>query len=400
MTDSVYYLHIPKTGGTSLISFLDNQFDPDTVCPAQLLPELFALPLESMEQYRLFRGHLWHGLGAYVGRNLSYVTMLRDPVQRTVSWYLHAMRDVNAYRHRQMNDEQWSLLDFVRDAETNWDIVNTQTLFLAADFDYEKLSSDPVGYGRAAVKEFAARKHDRTLLDLARKRLESFAFFGITERMRDSMSLLAYTLDFFPDFTVPRLNTSSSRTGIGELSEDELSAIRELTALDQELYVWACQLFEERMGDMLHSLLAERYRQSETVVRKSWHAPIAEQARAQINVKVLNAPSRVAANEPFTVEVGLRNDSGYQLASCGANPVHVSYHWLSVDHSKVVVFDGERTKLRTSLMPGEKHNVQASVVAPSVTGRHILRLTLVHEGIAWLDDGNANVRDDVEVVVG
>ncbi|WP_261503040.1 sulfotransferase family protein, partial [Burkholderia multivorans] len=152
-TDPVYFLHIPKTGGSSLISFLEDQFDRDEVCPAQVLDELFALPKEAVDRYKLFRGHHWYGIEAFVGRRLTHITMLREPVQRTVSWYLHALRHADTYRHQQMNDEGWSLLDFVRHPETNWDLVNTQTLFLAADFDYEKLMSDPIGYGRAAVRD-------------------------------------------------------------------------------------------------------------------------------------------------------------------------------------------------------------------------------------------------------
>ncbi|MEM5329969.1 sulfotransferase family 2 domain-containing protein [Paraburkholderia sp. JHI2823] len=398
MTDPLYYLHIPKTGGTSLISFLDDQFAQEEICPAQLLPDLFELPLESMERYRLFRGHLWHGLGSYIGQSLTYITMLRDPVQRTVSWYLHAMRDENAYRHEQMKTGRWSLLDFVRDAETNWDIVNTQTLFLAADLDYQKLSRDPVGYGRVAVKELAARGNDRKLLDLAKKRLESFAFFGITERMRDSMSLLAHELRFFPNFCVPRLNTSSNRSGIDTLSAAEVEAIRELTALDQELYVWACQLFEERMGEMMSSLLMERYR-SEASVKKSWLEPVAEQARTQIGVTVLSAPSSVAANEQFFVQVGLRNPTHYQVASRTPNPVYVAYHWIDADDRRTVVFDGERTSLHGSLLPGDEREMQAFIVAPSSSGRYVLRVTLVQEGVAWFDDSDSRAFSEVEVIV-
>ncbi len=353
-----------------------------------------------MERYRLFRGHLWYGLNGYVGQRLSYITMLRDPVQRTVSWYLHAMRDPNAYRHRRMNDEGWSLLDFVRDPQTNWDLVNAQTLFLAADLDYGKLSRDPVGYGQAAIKELAARRQDRALLDLAKRRLESFAFFGITERMRDSMNLLAYALRFFPNFSVPRLNASSNRSGNDGLSAEEIDAVRELTQLDQELYTWACQLFEARMGEMMGSLLMERYQKSEAVVRKSWHGPVADVAKEQVKVGVLHAPSRVATNETFTVDVRLSNASSYQISSRTPHPVHLSYHWFDSARSRAVVFDGERTRLETSLMPGGERDMRVSVVAPSVAGQYVLRLTLVQEGVAWFDEGGAHAFSDVQFTVG
>jgi len=398
--DPVYFLHIPKTGGSSLISLLTDQFDPDDVCGAQALEELFALPRESVERYRLFRGHHWYGLHRYIGRALTHISMLRNPVQRTVSWYLHVQRFAGTYRHQQMNEERWSLLDFVRDRETNWDIVNTQTLFLAVELDWEKLSRDPVGYGRATVKEFAARRHDRALLDIAKRRLESFAFFGITERMQDSINLLVHSLGYFPQFSIPRLNTAFDQPKIHDLSAEELDAINELIPLDLELYAWGCQLFEDRMGNMVRSLLTEHYERSEVVVKNSWHAPIVERARTQVSVAVLRALSEIVVNERFSVDVRLSNQSCYQMSSRAPNPVHVSYHWLDRERSRVEVFDGERTRLRTSLMPGEDQDVQVSVVAPSVAGHYVLRLTLVQEGVAWLDAGNSSAFADVEIAVG
>ncbi|AYY58232.1 hypothetical protein EGY20_15710 [Burkholderia multivorans] len=398
-TDPVYFLHIPKTGGSSLISFLEDQFDRDEVCPAQVLDELFALPKEAVDRYNLFRGHHWYGIESFVGRRLTHITMLREPVQRTVSWYLHALRHADTYRHQQMNDEGWSLLDFVRHPETNWDLVNTQTLFLAADFDYEKLMRDPVGYGRAAVREYAARRNDRTLLERAKKRLESFAFFGITERMRDSMNLLAYSMGFSPRFETPRLNTSSEQPVMHELTMTELDAINELTELDQELYAWGCALFEERMADMVRSLLIDRFDRSDTLIKRSWHARITEHACARININVVDAPTLVGANTSFDVRVDVSNQSNFQLSSRAPNPVHLSYHWLDGTGEQVVVFDGERTRLPMSLMPGDERQMQASVVAPASPGRYMLRLTLVQEGIAWLDGSGSTAFCDAVVTV-
>ena len=174
METPIYFLHIPKTGGTSFIAFLDRHFAPDKICPAQMLPELFQSPPETLARYSLYRGHLWYGLNSYLRRNLTYITLLRDPIQRTISWYSHVKRDENAYRHREVIADKWSVLDFVRDKETNWDTTNSQTLFLAVDLDYSKLARDPVGYGQSVVKHYAARLDDLTLLDLAKKRLEQF----------------------------------------------------------------------------------------------------------------------------------------------------------------------------------------------------------------------------------
>lgn len=184
-----------------------------------------------------------------------------------------------------------------------------------------------------------------------------------------------------------------------ELTMTELDAINELTELDQELYAWGCALFEERMADMVRSLLIDRFDRSDTLIKRSWHARITEHACARININVVDAPTLVGANTSFDVRVDVSNQSNFQLSSRAPNPVHFSYHWLDGTGEQVVVFDGERTRLPMSLMPGDERQMQASVVAPASPGRYMLRLTLVQEGIAWLDGSGSTAFCDAVVTV-
>jgi hypothetical protein len=399
MTDPVYYLHIPKTGGTFFTSFLDSQFYAQDICPAQLLPELFRLAETDLPRYRFFRGHLWHGLDSHLKRRLQYITLLRNPVQRTISWYSHVRRNEAAYRHQRVVDENWSLLDFVRDEETNWDMVNAQALFLAVDLDYAALARDPVGYGQAVVKQYARRGNDRALLDLAKRRLERCAFFGITERMQDSVSLLSYTMGFYPDFSLPRLNVAGNRPAESEISAETIDAIKAITGIDQELYDWAGQLFEERFRLMVKSLLASNYKSCAINKNLPWHGPVPVEERKRFSVAIADAPSRVPASGKFEVKVIVANQSDCGLSARNANPVNLSYHWIDVSDGSVVVFDGERTALSPGLPAGEKGQFQAMVLAPERAARYVLRITLVQEGVAWFDDASSSVFEDRKMVV-
>jgi len=397
MTEATYYLHIPKTGGTSLISFLNAQYCPARVCPAQLLPELFEIDPAQLAQYQFFRGHLWYGLDSYVGRKLRYLTMLRDPIRRTVSWYMHVRRDAGAYRHRQVVSEAWSLLDFVTDESTSWDLINTQTLFLAVDLDYRQLAADPVGYGQRIVREHAFRRGDRSLLERAKRRLETMDFFGITERMQDSMYLLAHTFDFDPGFPEQHLNVSSERPASEGLSAEAVHAIEERTVLDRELYQWGQALFAERYGQMVRSLVIEHAMRKGNAGRV-WRPPLKACSWPVIQLKVLACPQEALANEVFAVQVAIWNGSEEWLSSRLPHPVHVAYHWRDSKSGQTVVYDGQRSPLRGDLRAGTGIIMDAIVKAPPHVGQYVLETRIVQEGVCWAEPADT-AQCDVLVAV-
>ncbi|GAB6846308.1 sulfotransferase family 2 domain-containing protein [Paraburkholderia kururiensis] len=400
MDDDIYYLHIPKTGGSSFISFLDAQFRAADVCPAQLLPQLFDIPGLQLADYRFFRGHLWYGLNTYLKRPLRYITLLRDPVQRTISWYSHVKREVGAYRHHDLITRNWSLLDFVRDEQTNWDMINAQTLFLAVDLDYSALSRDPVGYGQAIVKQYAHRGNDQKLLNIAKRRLEQCACFGITERMDDSINLISYAMNFYPNFWPQKLNVGTNRPSAREISSEVIAAINEITELDRKLYNWACEVFDDRFSLMVKSLLDSHYRSRCEHPRGAWRGPLPADERKRFQVGLIEAPCHIAAAERFEIKVTIANRSFCEAGDSNANPVNISYHWRNAADGTMVVFDGQRTAISPPLLVGEKRDFRVIIVAPVQIGKYILRLTLVQEGVAWFDEAESSVFVDCEVVIG
>jgi len=395
----LYYLHIPKTAGTSLISFLDSQFDSSEICPAQLLPSLFALPRQDLSKYAFFRGHLWHGLNTYLKRDLAYITMLRDPVQRTISWYSHVRREPGAYRHDQVVNENWSLLEFVSDEATNWDMINAQTLFLAVDLDYEKLAKDPVDYGQAVVREYASRKNDRELLNVAKARLEQCLFVGLAERMSESLQLLSHTLGFYPVIEERKLNVSSNRVPAEALSAEALEAIHRVTELDRELYDWAAKVFERRYAAMVDSLLMSQWKANPRHAPAAWTAPLGTEERGQIAMTVVSAPRLAPPGSAFHANVALANRSHFRLASQAPYPLNLSYHWLDAQTGGIVVFDGERTALSETLSAGDCKHYAVRVVTPEHAGKYTLRITMVQEGVAWFDDEPSRVCTDYPIEI-
>lgn len=83
----------------------------------------------------------------------------------------------------------------------------------------------------------------------------------------------------------------------------------------------------------------------------------------------------------FDVEVTNQGNEPYALAQ-GVGAVRVSYHWLTPDGTTVIQ-DGLRTYLQTPLNPGQTRRVPLYVQFPATRGRHLLRISLVQEGVAW-----------------
>lgn len=249
----LFFLHVPKTAGISLTALLDAHYAEGEILQAQdwreaegLIGEMSAIELARV---RCVRGHYWFGPGdRAIHDRLSVdpvvITVMRDPVARTVSAYQHVMRWSEHWLREPLGlseGETMLLHDFVEHPETQGEIVNLQTRLM--------VGMVPGNLPRLNVAEITDVPFtDEELLDAAKARLDSFAWVGLTERMEESVLLLTAMMGWAPVEELPALNVNPVPSAQVEVPAETRAAILDRTALDSKLYAHATGLLDRGLA--------------------------------------------------------------------------------------------------------------------------------------------------------
>jgi hypothetical protein len=232
--DIVFLVDIPEAMGSTLYEVLRRQFPAQGVCPrvdADLIDWLAGAPAEDILRYRLMRAQVGYEVYRHLPRKPVYVTMLRDPEQRVLSAYASFKLTSAA-----------GLEEFLRSREAYPWIYNRQTFQLAArPATLDRQSSPTDDFDRMS---------ESAVLEIAKYRLDEFAFFGLAERLPESLKVLYHTFDWKPDRSVPPAARMAESGDPHEVPPGARERIRELTRLDGELYRHAVKLFEEKLDQM------------------------------------------------------------------------------------------------------------------------------------------------------
>jgi predicted O-methyltransferase YrrM len=120
--------------------------------------------------------------------------------------------------------------------------------------------------------------------------------------------------------------------------------------------------------------------------------------QSKITVKKKYIESAVTQGNRLVANVSVHNNSDKSIASVGANPVYLSYHWLTND-GKMFHFEGERTTLsRINAMQND--DVTMLILAPNQSGEYRLQITLVQEQVAWFESASPTHALEQNVMVG
>ena len=88
---AIIFLHVPKTAGTTLNRLIEweyNLFEMYSVDPVLFrwsAAHLRKLSQRRLQKTRMFKGHMLFGLHEVLPQPATYITVLRDPIDRMIS---------------------------------------------------------------------------------------------------------------------------------------------------------------------------------------------------------------------------------------------------------------------------------------------------------------------------
>lgn len=261
-SSEIHFWHIPKTAGTSVAGMIRRAYPASECIPAHTARELLAMTAADIPSYRCFTGHFFSLLEPLVGRRLPTVTILRDPVEQTLSLLRHCQRYVPgagflAPLLARSLPVVWERFPAVRSRiENAWCPVlmnNFQTRVLAGEFPRPRqLGRDFYGLTYPFLEpSFCAPEADLdALYARALQRLESMVVVGTVERLEETVRQICRVFGLPAPCDIPRENVS--RRGTHYFSSKFLALVEEQNRYDFQLYRVATELLERDLSSSLH----------------------------------------------------------------------------------------------------------------------------------------------------
>jgi Sulfotransferase family len=326
-----FFLHIPKTAGTTLTQIILQQFDAKEIASGLFTNQLIDAEPSFFTQHRCFCGHVESAvMSAFLPQEPVSITMLREPVARYLSHFNFYQRvpvdQLTGESLEVLNQfKQTSLERFVYDppeflTSQAYYFQNLQSKMLASEF---KAGSDGPRVELRRLFEIGYQ-FPPPCFAAAKQRLDQLAFVGVAERFQDALFLVAYTFGWQPVVEYSSFNISPTRPSGHHLEPDLEEQIHSVNQIDQQVYGYGRQLFETRYEQMCQELL-ERYGRRE-------HAHLKLPLSNEVMVELLDAhyQQRFIERNPAVPGLKLEFDrkiSGRNWQGMEQDLIHGAFRW-------------------------------------------------------------------------
>lgn len=238
--DQLFFLHVPKTAGTTLVDAVVKHFPYDRIVSYGTDEGDFKLNTqdkdvrERLEKARFIRAHEGYNFIQYLYHPVV-ITFLRHPHKRSISNYLHMqrndaqriLRQVNEYWPERNQTEPVGIIEYLRLPHSTNKMVRM--------------------IGGFTTKE-STTVDGEVMLEVAMSHLDSIPFFGLTERFDESLTLMDYVFNW-KHVSYKTLNTVPESQKV-EITPEVQQALEETNRLDMRLYEFAHTLLTQRLEQM------------------------------------------------------------------------------------------------------------------------------------------------------
>lgn len=272
---ALYFLHIPKTAGSSVSSYIDEQYQSRKILGPktwnqflkELPPKKWASHSKPMSKYDLIRGHYGWGALRQFRQKPIILTFLRDPLDRCISQYNHMMHDrlFNNWVDRSFYEQKSNKFEaMIKDDRCGF-FTNCQSRYLAVQFDVIKIAkkhwrNHPHLLNYDSLDEFVHPSlSNQRLLTVAIDHLDKCSFVGIKEYFYESLWCLSFFFGWAKPLSIKsyqkmRLDKLISRDG---LSESNISRLLEINSIDQKIYNHSLKQFKSKYAHLLAAIFGE-----------------------------------------------------------------------------------------------------------------------------------------------
>ena len=234
----IVFLHIPKTGGTSVHDFLIQQFPKNKVCPDRF-NTLRKHTKAELDKYLYFSGHYDMDAVEHISGEKEVFTFFRDPKQTILSlYYFWKSHKTSAIRRNNLVGPRFAksmgLLEFLTSGigPIPGNINNYTTRALIG-----KIYCGPDAEFLYPVDE---------VIDRAKEKIDSLTTFGLMDKYDESYRMVLTKLGFTPPEVIPHARNSKNNAdpNIELIEKEEITreiseALEALTVFDQQIYNYA-----------------------------------------------------------------------------------------------------------------------------------------------------------------
>jgi hypothetical protein len=251
--ETLVFIHLKKTGGTSLRSMIQGLFPADRICPLRD-NNLHSYSAAELGRFDLFAGHFDLNSVKYIPRSsVKTIALFRDPIARVISFYrfakAHPPREEFFDNTTVRLANELTPEEFFERAEvrSNTEIYNHYLMALGLSSSWFEKNAAPPGHELLSCA-----------LDSAKVAIRNMTAIGITERFADSVQYICHACKFPNQLRVHTTHVTDTlsakdarfrRVDPVQMTPRLAAALEDLVLYDIEIYRFVVNEFQRRFAE-------------------------------------------------------------------------------------------------------------------------------------------------------